>query len=120
MEYQNAYANAGNAFVGGQLGGTAIGGGALGLQQVEPPRTIASAASRIDGLNERLAKMRESLSMISAQIGAMSSVGVNVADKNGVVTPGGAVYRLNDATDAAHSQMTDIENLIDGIGRALG
>jgi hypothetical protein len=108
-----------------QLGfvGSAIGGNQMGLEacaQAAPPRTIASAAGRIESLNERLGTVIEHLGSISAQIGAMTPVnGLNNA-KNGQTAACGAVHRLNDAADEAHARLLEIENYIGGIARALG
>jgi hypothetical protein len=94
-------------------------GAALGsLRAPEAPRTIASAASRMEGVNERLAKVSESLSIISGQLGTLSGVGVSAGDTK--PAPCGAVGRLNDAADAAHRSLSEIEQLISGIGRSLG
>lgn len=103
---------------GGAQAGRALGGQIAGAQPIEAPRTLASAASRLDGLNGRLSKAIEQLAMISQQIGAMTPV----AGKGGntETAPMGAVHRLNDAADDAHAQITEIENLIGGISRALG
>lgn len=97
----------------GQIGGQAA-------NAAPTPRTLSSASSRIDALNERLAKAAESLSMVSSQIGGLTPVPGAGNAKNSVTAASGAVHRLNDSADAAHSQISDIENLIAGIGRALG
>lgn len=96
--------------------------GQLKNVQDMPPRTISSAAARIDELNARLAKATESLSMISSQIGALSPVGGGgkLNTMNGATEPSGAVYRLNNSADQAHVAISEIENLIGGIARALG
>lgn len=86
--------------------------------KAEPPRTIASASSKIDLLNERLAKAIESLSMASSQIGALTNM--EVSGSKDATSPGGAVHRLNDQAELAHERMNHIENLIAGIARALG
>ena len=88
-------------------------------QQVEAPRTISSAASRIDGLNDRLLKTYEALAMISSQLGALTPVNGQSPVKD-VPSPSGAVHRLNESADKAHGLIGDIENLIQGISRALG
>lgn len=94
----------------GQLGGAT---------QSPVPRTISSAAGRIDALNERLSKAVEALAMVSSQIGAMTPVsGLSANAKN--AAPGGAVHRLNDSADEAHAKLAEIENYIESIGRALG
>jgi hypothetical protein len=112
--YQQGLNNAASPYDGAAIGG---------IESQEPrvtPRTIASASSRIDTLNERLLKAVEALGMISAQIGAMTPVsGLNNA-KNGQTSPGGAVNRLNDSADEAHARISEIENYIQSIGRALG
>lgn len=86
---------------------------------VEVSRTIASAIGRVDGLNDRLAKVREHLANISDQIGGPRLVGE--ASKGTERPPAaGAVGKLNDATEAAHVYVGDIESLLGSIGRALG
>ena len=84
---------------------------------VSPPRTIASAMGRVDGLNERLSKVREHLSNLSDQIGGPRPTGALVKDHE---PPTGAVGHLNDSIDAAHDQVADIEDLLGCISRALG
>ncbi|OAF05448.1 hypothetical protein AYJ54_00650 [Bradyrhizobium centrolobii] len=114
MEYQ-AMNNAANAYQGAVLG--AIGQ----ANKVEAPRTLASAASRIETLNERLAKSIDALSMICSQIGAMSAlnqIGGNPNEAKAV--PGGAIHRLNDSADEAHAKLSAIEGYVVSIQRALG
>lgn len=84
----------------------------------EAPRTIASAMARIDSLNERLSSAREQLSALSDQIGGPRGVSASTGRDNPPSV--GAVGRLNEATETAHSQMSDIEGLLASIGRALG
>lgn len=86
---------------------------------VAAPRSIASAIGRIDGLNARLAKAREHLATLSDRIGGPRPTD-GEAGGDPKVPPIGAVARLNDATEHAHSQMSDIENLLGSIGRAFG
>lgn len=84
----------------------------------DAPRTISSAIGRIDGLNDRLAKVREHLAGISDQIGGPRPTD---ASKNAErVSSAGVVGKLNDATEAAHVTIGDIEALLGSIGRALG
>lgn len=87
-------------------------------QSIEAPKTLSSAASRLEALNGRLAKIEEALSQASSQIGALTPV--QGSDVNAKATPGGAVYRLNDLTDTAHERASSIENLIASIQRTLG
>jgi len=98
---------------------TAPLGGTEGQKVSAAPRSIASAIGRIDGLNARLAKAREHLATLSDQIGGPRPTD-GEAGGDPKVQPIGAVARLNDATEHAHSQMSDIENLLGSIGRALG
>jgi hypothetical protein len=84
---------------------------------VAPPRTIASAISRMEGLNERLAKVNSHLSGIANELGALRQAGSNGIEKAPCV---GAIGRLNDSADAAHSQLADIEDLLSAISTALG
>lgn len=96
MEYAYGNPNVTGASLGA---GTAIGhaiGGSDAAKAV--PRTIASAASRIDVLNERLLKVCENLGAISSAIGAMTPVsGLNNAKNTGQIVQGGAVHRLNES-----------------------
>jgi hypothetical protein len=83
------------------------------------PRTLNSAAGRLDALNERLSKAVEGLAMVSSQIGAMTPVnGQNNAKSQ--TSACGAVPRLNDAADEAHAKLGEIENYINSLQRALG
>jgi hypothetical protein len=106
-----------NAIYGNQLV-SQTGGGTQNLQAAPTPRTITSAASRIDALNERLGKVVEGLSMVSSQLGALTPVAAG--EKNTQPAASGAVHRLNDSADTAHARVCEIENLIGGITRALG
>lgn len=98
-------------------------GSALGqitaTQPVEAPRTISSAIGRIDGLNDRLAKVREHLAGISDQIGGPRPT-PDPAKEVGRPPSAGAVGKLNDSTELAHNYLGDIEKLLGSIGRALG
>lgn len=88
--------------------------------QPTPPRTIASAIGRIDGLNDRLAKVRESLASIADQIGGPRPVSES-ANKPAQAPPSNnAVSRLNESADYAHDYLSEIESLLGSIGRALG
>lgn len=118
MEYANAvnYGAQSNA-INQQYTGQAVGLGNLKGQ--EAPRTLASAAGRLDNLNDRLSKVTESLSQVASQIGSLTPVGVGGDPKTRPIDPG-AVIRLNDAADDAHNKIAYIENLIAGIQRALG
>ena len=98
--------------------GAALGGIAGQIKGAEPPRTLSSAASKLDSLNERLAKATESLSMIAGQIGALASIGVPASSNQPAAN--GAVGRLNESADSAHLKISEIEQLIAGIGRSLG
>lgn len=100
------------------VGGSALGG-ALGVTAVAVPKqpTVASALGRIEGLNARLAQVATQLAAISDAVGGPRPV-------NGVggdaPAPSGMVYRLNDSAEASHRQISEIEDLIGAIGRALG
>lgn len=83
-----------------------------------PPRTIASAIGRVDGLNERLGKAREHLNSISDAIGGPRP-SENMSG-NAKLPSAGAVGRLNDSVECAHECMADIEGLLGSISRALG
>lgn len=96
--------------------------GAVGLQTTAPqaPRTISSAISRVDGLNDRLSKIREELSNISDQIGGPRPVSDGTGKPSQAPPSISAVSRLNDSADYAHDYLTEIEGLLGSIGRALG
>jgi hypothetical protein len=79
--------------------------------------TVAGALGRIESLNERLAQVSTQLAAISDAIGGPRPTAV---DDKGQIAPSGIVYRLNDGADAAHLQLSEIEELIGAIGRALG
>lgn len=88
-------------------------------QAVVPPRTIASAIGRVDGLNDRLAKVREILSNFSDQIGGPRPT-ENAKNGSASLPSTSTVARLNDSADTAHDCLTEIESLLGCIGRALG
>jgi len=103
-----------------QMQANAYQGGLVGAQTAPVPRTLNSAAGRLDALNERLSKAVEGLAMVASQIGAMTPVnGLNQA-KVRETAASGAVHRLNDSADEAHAKLSELENYIQSIGRALG
>lgn len=108
---------AGAVFVGGGGGG----GGQTGqIKPVEPPRTLASAVSRMEGLNGRLEAAEKTLSGIAAEIGAHYGIGDAKSVGAEPSVQAGVVHRLNGAADYGHSRLTEIESLIASIQRALG
>lgn len=114
MQYNSGLSAQANAYQGAMLGGV---GGAN--QTAEPPRTLASAGSRLETVNERLAKATDALSTVCQQIGAMTGLNaLSASDK--APTPIGAVHRLNDLGDEANSRLSTIEAYIASIQRALG
>jgi len=117
MEYANAVNGAQANALYQQYAGQASGLGDLKGQ--EAPRTLASAAGRLDNLNDRLSKVTESLSQVASQIGSLIPVGIGGDPKSRPIDPG-AVIRLNDAAEDAHNKIAYIESLIAGIQRALG
>lgn len=82
------------------------------------PRTIASAGSRLDDLHQRLCKAREHLTALADQLGALRAV--SGAPSKAEPPTIGAVGRLNDSADAAHYQVSEIEELLGSIERVLG
>lgn len=84
---------------------------------VAQPLTIASALSRMEALNERLAQTVSRLSQVSNALGSLHPV--EASPKPGQI-PSGVVGRLNDVADTAHDRAMEIENLLSGIERALG
>ena len=97
---------------------TAMLGQANAIKQ-EAPRTLASAASRLEAINERLAKNADALSMICQQIGAMTGLSAGTDGKS-APSPIGAVHRLNDLADDANTKLSTVEAYIASIQRALG
>lgn len=89
-----------------------------GAPTAAPPPSIAGAVGRIDGLNERLAQLSASLASISDVIGGPRPVGKG--ENSDVPAQSGLVYRINDSADYAHKQLSEIEELICSISRALG
>ena len=91
-----------------------------GTAAVEAPRTIASAVSRHDQVNERLGAINAQLAALSDVIGGpRPTAGQNIARDN-APAPQSAVHRLNDSADTAHILISDIESLLNSISRALG
>lgn len=113
MDYAQASANAYQ-----QNGAQALGG--LNTVKQEPPRTLGSAASRMEALNERLSKASEALAMACNQIGAMTGLNGQIAGGNPNAPATGAVHRLNDLADDANAKVSTIEAYIASIQRALG
>jgi hypothetical protein len=109
--YANQASNAANQF------GGAVGILQQGITAPPTPRTITSAASRIDILNERLLKTVEVLSQISSQLGAITPIS---KEANGETSPCGAVHRLNDSADRAHARLNEVDALLNSIMRTLG
>lgn len=85
------------------------------------PKTIQSAIGRLDGVNERLSKVQSMLDEIAGNLGAhrlvSGSAGERAADN---IPTAGAVARLNGAADAAHANLSSIEDTLAAIQRALG
>lgn len=92
----------------------------LGQTKVDAPRTLSSAAGRLETLNERLSQASEALSTVCAQIGAMSPLGQVAVSSGNEAVPGGAVHRLNDLAEDANAKLSNIETFIASIQRALG
>jgi hypothetical protein len=95
-------------------------GGALGAATaVVQPHSISSALGRLDGLNERLDSLRMLANGLADQIGGprpANNLNKAVSGQEAV----GAVSRLNNAAETAHSSVADIEETLKSIGRALG
>lgn len=83
-----------------------------------PPRTIASASSRLDAANERLVKVREHLTGIADQLGSLRAVGPEGGEAKGLGSMG-AVGHLNDSADNSHRLISEIESLLASIAGAL-
>ena len=97
-----------------------IGSAGQAAQTAMAPRTIASAASRMDAANERLSKARDHLSGIADQLGALRPVDVLKGTGEAPPVASGAVSRLNDSADQSHRLAGDIESLLSAISDALG
>jgi hypothetical protein len=82
------------------------------------PRTVASAFSRMEAANQRLAISYERLAKICAEIGGIRDV--SQAGVKGTQEPSGAVDRLNDSADRSHDILDGIETILVAIERALG
>lgn len=91
--------------------------GATTAISAPPAPTVASALERIESLNERLDQVTRQLAAISDAVGGPRPAGVS---DNTQPAASGIVYRLNDGANAAHRQLSDIEELINAISRALG
>jgi hypothetical protein len=115
MEYQKAYVN--QAGQGAAIGGAFVG---QGIPAPPTPRTIISAASRIETLNLRLTKTVESLREISSQLGAITPLSGVRESQDGATSACGAVHRLNDSADVAHDRLNEVDALLNSIMRALG
>lgn len=114
MEYHSGLTAQANAYAGQGISGLA------GVNKnVEAPRTLASAGSRMETVNERLAKAADALSMVCQQIGAMTGLSAG-AEAKPAPTPIGAVHRLNELADDANVKLSTVENYIASIQRALG
>lgn len=87
------------------------------INQPPAPRTIASAQSRMDGLNERLMEVRNHLGGIADAIGGPRPAN---GEAKASLPSAGAVGRLNDAVEAGHCQVAEIHELLAAISRALG
>jgi len=82
------------------------------------PRTVLSAVSRMGDLNDRLSKLRDHLSAVAGQIGGPQPVG-EAAKAQSLPAPG-VVGQLNESADYAHDYVSQIEDIVAGIGRSLG
>jgi hypothetical protein len=93
-----------------------------GAEVAAQPRTIASAVGKLDQVNERLAAIHSQLEHFADQIGGPRPTpgGQIVGNSTAVPPPQSAVHRLNDAAESAHMRISDIEQLLNSIGRALG
>ena len=83
------------------------------------PRTITSAISRVDGLNERLSEVIKGLTSLSDQIGGPRPIAGASAGEPKVQSPA-VVDRLNDSAEYAHVQLSTIDSLLASIARSLG
>ncbi len=90
------------------------------LQPVTTPRTVASACGRLEQLNERLAGLRNMTYALADQIGGPRPVGNGIKGVAESAQAYGAVGRLNDSADAAHSTLDEIEETLKAISRSLG
>lgn len=101
-------------------------GAALGMQThyddqkgtVAVPQTISSATARIDALNERLTGIRKHVESIADTIGGPRPQNGQIKGPN--PAPSSAVGRLNDGADNAHVILSEVEESLNAITRALG
>lgn len=102
----------------GVLGVTANHGYAAMPETSPPtPRTITSAISRMETLNERLGGLRVGMEKLADQIGGPRPAAEKQQPSAQDPT---VVGRLNDSAEYAHVQLNEIEGLMNGIARALG
>lgn len=117
MEYDKAainYAMQKSVTVGSPIGMLA------GANTVSKPMpTVASALGSIDNLNGRLTQIVGQLAAIAAAVGSPYPVGASPGGTD-VAQPSGMVFRLNDGAEYSHRQVSEIEELIGAISRALG
>jgi hypothetical protein len=93
-------------------------GGANAQTIPAPPKTLASALGRVDGLASRLAEVRNRLGHLADIIGGPRGINGQASEKE--PPPRSAITHLNDSADAAHAVVSDIEDLIAHITNALG
>ncbi|HEX5509847.1 MAG TPA: hypothetical protein VFX37_15205 [Pseudolabrys sp.] len=92
---------------------------AIGNQMTAgPPRTIASAISRLEQVNDRLGAFGERLAIIADQLGVLRAVGDD--PKGAKPLASGAIERLNHGTEMAHEHLNAIDSLLGAIINALG
>lgn len=82
------------------------------------PRTLVSAATRMDAVNERLGQLDAHLNAIADQLGVLRAAQAGASTDK--MPPCGAVARLNDAADGAHYRLSEIEATLKSISGALG
>ena len=112
MEYEMQKA----AYNPGTLG--ALAGGNANAIATAAPRTIATALSGMDKLVERLANVRGAVGHLCETIGGPYPASGQI--KGDRPPSSGAVGRLNDSADHAHSILSEIEQLLSAVGRSLG
>jgi hypothetical protein len=84
------------------------------------PRTVSSAIARMENLTERLQSVTISLNKLAEMIGGPRPMPADVKAQQVQPVAPSAVQRLNDLADGAHIQVSDIDDALSAIGRALG
>jgi len=117
--YQNAATGyAGNALSSMEKSNYAQQAGLTVPGEIAAPRTIATALSSMDALNDRLSNIRSVINQLCMTIGGPYPASSDAGQK--AQQSSGAVGRLNDSAGAAHETLSEIERLLSSIAHSLG